>query len=77
MIKFTGITREAFNVRSSGDNRKRVDAYFIEFTCPPDANNPGPHEWIRRFEVPVGTELMVPKTFPDKAAAIAASGWKL
>lgn len=76
MIEAVRIEREAPDTRSSGDSRRRVDAYFVLFHCPADAVNPGPHEWIRRFEVPRGTKFEI-RNFPDKQAAIAASGWKL
>ena len=78
MIRANCIDREALNVRSSGDSRKRVDAYFVSYSCPPDAVNPGvaPHEWVCRFEVPHGTEFRM-TDFPSKASAIAARGYTI
>lgn len=76
MIKAVRIEREALDTRSSGDSRRRVDAYFVLFHCPADAVNPAPHEWIRRFEVPRDAKFEI-RDFADKPAAIAASGWKL
>ena len=78
MIQANYIDRETLNVRSSGDSRKRVDAYFVSYRCPPDDINPGPasHEWICRFEVPRGAKFRM-TNFPTKAAAIAARGYTI
>jgi hypothetical protein len=76
MVKFRCVSRVATGTRSSGDSRKRVDAYFVEFDCPADAINPAPHIWVCRFEVPRGTKF-VSRDFPDKAAAHATKGWTL
>lgn len=75
-IKALAIDRESFNVRSSGDERNRVDAYFVEFDCPPDRHNPDRHIWICRFEVPCGAAFKM-ANFPSKSAAHAAKGWEL
>ena len=78
MIQANYIDREALNVRSSGDSRKRVDAYFVSFNCPPDDINLGvaPHESICRFEVPRGAKFQM-TNFPNKAAALAARGYTI
>ena len=78
MIRANCIDREALNVRSSGDSRKRVDAYFVSYRCPPDGINPGiaRHEWMCRFEVPRGTKFQM-TNFPNKASAIAARGYTI
>ena len=78
MIQANYIDRETLNVRSSGDSRKRVDAYFVSYRCPPDDINPGPalHEWMCRFEVPRGTEFRM-TNFPNKAAALAARSYRI
>ena len=70
MIRFKAIEREAFDVRSNFDRRKRVDAWFCSYSCPPDSINPdGPHDWICRFEVPRGTAFKPVLSFTDKRAA--------
>ena len=78
MIQANYIDRGALNVRSSGDSRKRVDAYFVSYRCPPDDINPGPapHEWICRFEVSRGAKFQM-TNFPNKASAIAARGYTI
>ena len=78
MIQANYIDRETLNVRSSGDSRKRVDAYFVSYRCPPDDINPGPasHEWICRFEVPRGAKFQM-TNFPNKASVIAARGYTI
>lgn len=78
MIEATHITREALDVRSSGDSRSRVDAYFVLFKCPPDEVNPqiGNHEWVCRFEVPRGTKFQM-QNFATKADAKAARGFTI
>ena len=72
------VERTALDTKSSGDMRKRVDAYFVSYCCPPDDVNPGPftHEWICRFEVPRGTKFEM-RNFPTKAAAKAARGFTI
>jgi hypothetical protein len=75
-LRAVAIEREARDVRSSGDSRKRVDAYFVVFDCPPDADNPARHEWVCRFEVPRGAAFTM-RDFPDKATAKAAKGYTL
>lgn len=76
MIKAQHIDREAIDVRSIGDSRTRVDAYFVSYQCPPDSVNPGagPHEWVCRFEVPRGQSFKM-QNFPNKDAAKAARGF--
>lgn len=78
MIKATHIERTSADVRSSGDTRKRVDAYFVSYQCPPDAVNPGTgsHEWICRFEVPRGSKFEM-RDFPNKEDAKAARGFTI
>lgn len=73
------IDREALDVRSSGDQRRRVDAYFVEFECTPDRDNPGAenHTWICRFEVARGTPFKLPGSFLNKDEVHAIKGWKL
>lgn len=75
-IKALAIDRESRDVRSSGDHRGRVDAYFVLFQCPPDDVNTSAHEWICRFEVPRGTPFKM-QDFENKAAAHAVKGWAL
>jgi hypothetical protein len=75
-LRARAIEREARDVRSSGDSRKRVDAYFVVYDCPPDAENPARHEWVCRFEVPRGTPFEM-RDFPNKAEAKAAKGYTL
>ena len=75
VIRVLNITRTALDVRSSGDRRKRVDAYFVAYWCPADEVNPdGGHEWICRFEVPRGAPFS-PVDYPSKKGARAACGW--
>lgn len=76
MIQATHIDREAVDVRSSGDSRSRVDAYFVSFKCPPDKVNPqaGSHEWVCRFEVPRGAKFQM-QNFSTKADAKAVCGF--
>lgn len=76
MISAQYIEREAIDVRSSGDTRRRVDAYFVSYLCPPDSVNPGvaPHEWVCRFEVPRGQPFTM-QNFPTKDAAKAVRGF--
>lgn len=76
MIKAQHIDREAIDVRSSGDSRTRVDAYFVSYDCPPDAVNPGAgkHEWVCRFEVPRGKAFKM-QDFSSKDAAKNARGF--
>jgi hypothetical protein len=73
-IRALYIDREALDVRSSGDNRRRVDAYFVVFSCPPDDINPGHHEWVKRFECERGHAFKM-SDFQDKAAAHLASNY--
>ena len=69
-LKPRGIVREALDARSSGDQRKRVDAYFVEYPHP----DGGP--WIVRFEVPRGS-VFVPQEYATQADAIAARGFMI
>ena len=74
MIKAKYIDRESVDVRSSGDQRKRVDAYFVAYDCPVDEINTTPHEWLCRFEVSRGAPFKM-QDFPTKTAARAAQGY--
>jgi hypothetical protein len=75
MIRASHICRESYDVRSSYDGRKRVDAYFVEYVCPADDVNPeGAHTWRCRFELPAGSPRLVPVDYPNKKAALAAGG---
>lgn len=78
MIKAQYIDREAIDCRSSGDQRKRVDAYFVAYLCPADDINPreASHEWFCRFEVPRGSKFTM-QDFPDKESALAARGFTI
>lgn len=78
MIIAQFIQRQALDVKSSGDSRQRVDAYFVSFKCPPDKLNhgPGDHEWVCRFEVPRGVPFQM-RNFPSKEAAHAVQGYKI
>lgn len=72
------IERRAYDTRSSGDNRFRVDAYFVLYCCPPDKYNPGPYnrDWICRFDVKRGEPFKM-QDFASKDDAHKAKGWKL
>ncbi|MDO8414866.1 MAG: hypothetical protein Q7S87_01495 [Agitococcus sp.] len=74
MLIAKGIDREARDVPSSGDSRKRVDAYFVSYDCPPDKVNASRHEWVCRFEVARGASFTM-QHFEDKVQAKAARGF--
>lgn len=75
MIKAICVTRFSADCRSSGDSRRRVDAYFVEFRCPADGFNPeGEHAWVCRFEVERGARFEL-RDFPSKEAAHEAKGF--
>ncbi len=74
MIIAKYIDREAMDVRTSGKTRRRVDAYFVSFSCPPDDVNSDHHEWMCRFEVPRGESFCM-NNFESKSAARAACGY--
>lgn len=76
MIKAKYIHRENMDVRSSGDQRKRVDAYFVTYECPKDEFNNTPHEWCCRFEVARGEHFQM-QDFPNKTAARATQGYTI
>lgn len=80
MIKFVCVDRRELDTRSSGDRRKRVDAYFCMYRCPRDKWNNKPedegHIWICRFEVPRG-EKFTPQDWPSKDEATKNKGWTL
>lgn len=70
------IDREALDVRSSGDQRKRVDAYFVLYRCERDSVNPRDdwHDWICRFEVKRGEQFAM-RNFNSKSEALKARGF--
>lgn len=70
LLKPYGVIREDLDTRSSGDNRRRVDAYFVEYPHP----DGGP--WIVRFEVPRGTKF-VPQSYATQADTNAARGYTI
>lgn len=76
MIKARCIERSSLDVRSSGDRRKRVDAYFVCYDCPPDDANADRHEWVCKFEVERGAPFQM-RDFPTKSAARAEQGYTL
>ena len=76
MIVAKYVDRVYTDVRSSGDRRCRVDAYFVSFDCPSDDYNNTRHEWMCRFEVPRGGTFTM-RDFPTKAAASATKGYTL
>lgn len=76
MIKAHALDRESYDVRSSGDQRKRVDAYYVEYDCPADKFNPERHIWICRFEVPRGGKFQM-QDYPDKKTAIDSRGFTI
>lgn len=76
MIKALYIDREALDVRSSGDSRKRVDAYFVAYLCPPNKQYSEPWEWVVRFEVARGNKFLM-RDFPDQTAAISERGYTI
>jgi hypothetical protein len=74
MIKAKYVDRESYDVRSSGNRRKRVDAYFVAYQCPADKFNASEHEWICRFEVERKSEFKM-CDFESKEAARANCGY--
>ena len=76
MITAQIVERVAHDVRSSGEARKRVDAYFVVYKCPADSVNPSPkeHEWVCKFEVERGAAFEM-SNYPNKQAARSASGY--
>ncbi len=69
LLKLLGVEREALDVRSSGDGRTRVDAYFVAYAV--DGG-----DWVCRFEVPRGAKF-APALYPTTEAANAAKGYAI
>ena len=76
MIHAKEIHRVELNVRSSGDRRNRVDAYFVTFECEPDADYQHRYEWCCRFEVPRGKAFKM-KDYPSKQDALNQRGFTI
>jgi len=74
LIRIVSVERQALDVRSSGDARHRVDAYFVcYFAQWPDGDT---GDWVCRFEVPRGAKF-VPTLYPTQKEALAAKGYTL
>lgn len=76
MIRAIALEREAFDVRSSGDRRNRVDAYFVLYQCPANKTYPAPWDWCCRFEVPRGTPFKM-RDYETQKDAMEAKGYTL
>lgn len=74
LLGIKAIEREAFNVRSSGDARKRVDAYFVCYTAQWPDGYVG--DWVCKFEVERGLSFS-PKLYASQAEAIAERGFTI
>lgn len=68
------IEREALNVRSSGDGRKRVDAHFVLFHV---RDGPDVYDWVCRFERPRGEYFPLPTHIRTVEDALAARGYTI
>lgn len=69
MIRATYILHERLDSRCHMNGRRKCDAYFVAFDCPPDEYNPERHEWICRHEIKRGTRFTMPASYPDKPTA--------
>ena len=67
------IDRIEQSVQSSGDQRKRVDAYFVAYRV--EGWNPS-DVWMVRFEVTPGASFKA-RDYPNQKAASAARGYTI
>lgn len=69
LLELIGVEREAMDVRSSGDRRERVDAYFVAYRVVDG-------DWCCRFEVPRGTKF-TPRMYASSEEANSHKGYTL
>lgn len=72
MITATHISHTDLDTRGGKTKRKKVDAYFVAYQCPPDEINSTSHEWMCKFEVSRGSTFVM-QNFASKAEARANS----
>ncbi len=74
LIRIIALERVIKNARSSGDARKRVDAYFVCYFAEWPDGSIG--DWVCRFEVPPGAPFSM-TLYPTQKEANAARGYTL